>query len=111
MNKTEIAEKVKVTLSDLSDTDDQSNAKVEEHHSDENVWITNSLSLYVHADTEDRNVWISISGHTYASPTGIAAPSFTTNYDLIGHHFTEEQARALLAILSHEVSKLDQTTN
>lgn len=101
------SEKVKI---DLSDTiDDSSVAKVSTGNTedrDADAYISNTVDFHVSADLDDRKVWISISGHTYAS-AGLSSESFTTSADYVSKHFTETEARVLLAVLTHELAKLD----
>lgn len=97
------AERVSIELS--TELGDHSRAKVEVKNDDtSDAYISNSVSVSVSAD-EDQQVWISISGHTYAR-VGHAEP-FTTSVDYISHHFTKAEAQALLACLVRELSKLD----
>jgi hypothetical protein len=97
-------EKVGITLSDVSDYDDHSTAKIEVGTSEHEAYVSNTISMNV-SSNEDHEVWISISGHTYAH-VGNLEP-FTTHIDYLSHHFTEAEARALLALLVHELGKLD----
>jgi hypothetical protein len=103
--KTKNEEKVVITLSDVSAQHDHSTAKIENGNSDYDAYVSNSISVNVSSDSRDRNVWISITGHTYTS-VGNLEP-FTTSVDYVSHHFTEAEARALLTLLSHEINKLD----
>jgi hypothetical protein len=102
--KTAIEEKVGITLSDVSDNDDHSTAKIEVGTHESEGYVSNSISINVHADPSDSQVWISINGHTYARVGHSEA--FSTSTDYLSHHFTEAEARALLALLTHELGKL-----
>lgn len=102
--KTVIEEKVSITLSDVSNYDDHSTAKIEVGNSDFDAYVSNSISMNVKSN-ENHEVWINISGHTYTSVPNIEP--FTTHLDYLSHHFTEAEARALLAVLVHELGKFD----
>lgn len=103
METTKNAEHVVLDLA--TEIGDHSRAKIEvKNDDDSDTYISNSISMNVSADS-DEQVWISISGHTYAR-VGRAEP-FTTSVDYISHHFTKAEAQALLALLVRELSKLD----
>lgn len=103
MSTTQVGEQVKIDLA--TELGDHSVATIEVKNSDDSdAYISNSVRMNVSAD-EDQQVWISISGHTYAR-VGWAEP-FTTSVDYISHHFTKSEAKALLAILANELAKLE----
>jgi hypothetical protein len=103
--KTKNEEKVSITLSDVSNYDDHSVAKISVGDSSSDAYVSNSISLNV-SSNEEHEVWINISGHTYTTVPNLDEP-FTTHHDYLSHHFTEAEARALLALLVHELGKLD----
>lgn len=104
MNNLKIDEHVKLELS--TELGDHSVAKIEVKNddSDSDAYIANTISINASAN-EESEVWISITGHTYAR-AGRSEP-FTTNVDYLSHHFTKAEAQALLAVLIRELSKLD----
>lgn len=103
MNNLQIDEKVTLDLS--TELGDHSVGKVEVRNEDDSdTHIANTLRINASA-SEDQQVWLSITGHTYAR-VGWAEP-FTTSADYISHHFTKAEAQALLAVLIRELSKLD----
>lgn len=103
MSTTQVGEQVKIDLA--TELGDHSVATIEVKNSDDSdSYISNSVRMNVSA-TEDSEVWISIGGHTYAR-VGWAEP-FTTSVDYISHHFTKNEAKALLAILANELAKLE----
>lgn len=104
MNTTAVKEQVKIDLA--TELGDHSVAKISVKNDDHTseAYISNTVTMNVSAG-EDEQVWISISGHTYAR-VGWDEP-FTTSVDYISHHFTKAEAKALLEILANELSKLD----
>lgn len=102
MNDLKIDEKVSIELS--TELGDHSRAKIEVKNDEGDAYISNSISINASAD-EDQQVWISISGHTYARAG--RGEAFTTNVDYLAHHFTKAEAQGLLAVLIRELSKLD----
>lgn len=99
--------KEQVTLDLATELGEQSTAKVSVKNNDESdAYVSNSVDIYVSADADDNEVWVSISSHTYVTLHYSQEP-FTTHTDIVSHRFTEEQARALLATLQHEIAKLD----
>lgn len=102
MSTTQIEEQVKIDLA--TEIGDHSVATIEVKNSDtSDAYISNSVRISVSA--EDDQVWISIAGHTYAR-VGWEEP-FTTSVDYLSHHFTKNEAKALLAILANELAKLE----
>ena len=100
-------EKVKMTLSET--IDDSSVGKVSTGNTedrDSDAYISNTVDFHVSADADEKQVWVSITSHTFAS-AGIRRESFSTNADYVSRHFTEAEARVLLALLTHELAKLD----
>lgn len=102
MFTTKIDEQVKVELS--TELGDHSRAKISVKHDEGDAYISNSIEMNVSAD-EDNQVWVSISGHTYAHLGNHEA--ITTHPNYISHHFTKNEAKALLAILANELAKLE----
>jgi hypothetical protein len=74
--------------------------------SERDAYVSNSVSFHLSADLEEREVWVSITGHTFVRLDNVAE-TVTTHVDYLSHRFTEVEARALLATLVHELAKLD----
>jgi hypothetical protein len=107
MNTTEVIEQVKIELA--TEMGDHSRAKVSVSNDDTNeAYVSNSVEMNVSADADDNLVWVNIRQNTYVSVGGaFSGQTFTTHHDLISHHFTKAEAKALLEILANELSKLD----
>lgn len=102
---TKIAESVSYDLS--SEKDESSVA--EAHSRSErgaSAYVSNSVKFHLRADSEDREIWFSITSHAYTALEDCDEP-FVAHAELMSHRFTEVQARALLATLVHELAKLD----
>lgn len=68
-------------------------------------WAKSSVEFFLSADAEERKVWVNVRTHTYIR-IGNDSP-ISINNDITSHRFTEVEARALLATLVRELSKLD----
>lgn len=59
---------------------------------------------------EDKQVWLSIRTRTYAS-TGVLDPvgwrTLHQSQNLLEQHFSLEEAKAIVAVLSHEIDRLE----
>lgn len=97
----------KTTLSES--VDDHSRAEVSVKLDTDSGYVSNSLSISVHADpnADDRSeVWISMRVHDYTTlGKSWSSPTITRGFDLISQHFSRAEAEALVAVLSHELEK------
>lgn len=103
MFTSQIEEQVRIELA--TEVGDHSRAKIAVKNNDEveDAYISNSVEMNVSADNEDNQVWVSISAHNYAH---VGHQTFSNRVDLISHHFTMAEAKALLEILSNELAKV-----
>lgn len=67
-------------------------------------YAISTTEFFLSADAEERKVWVNIRTHTYAR---FGEQKLTVGNDIASHRFTEVEARALLATLVRELSKLD----
>ena len=68
-------------------------------------WATTSTDIFVNADNDEQTVWINLRQHTYIQ-LGDTAPISVSN-DIVSKHFSRAEAEALLAVLQHELGKLN----
>ena len=100
---TKTAERVSLNLTD----DESSVAQVVVNNfgdDDLEIYISNSVRIHVAADPEESTVWVNVAGHTFVR-VGTLEP-VTTHVEIVSHRFTEAEARALVATLTHELAKL-----
>ena len=91
--------------SKFSTDEDSSQVKVETNVHADNAYISNTFEVFASSDTDDNQIYLSARQHDYASIDGFE--TISKGFDVIaGHHFTREEAEAIVQALSTELARL-----